>query len=258
MTMCVKDEGAYILEWLEYYLLQGVEHFYIYNNNGTDNTRELLDSYISEGLVTWIEYPGESKQTEIYNHAITHFYHEARWMGFVDVDEFIVPKHHKSLVDFMREYEAFSQVVVRWVIYGSSGYQEKEPGLVIERFRRRQDTCSFAAKSIANPRAVLNAGTHYSEVMGDSVDEKKRLIAYEENEPASVDVICVNHYAVKSRSEFLFKKKRGDVIYGDVINDDYYIERDCNDVEDDAEYMGKYAREIRVKLSEKGLLRYAV
>ena len=55
---CCKDEGDYIQEWVEYYLLQGVEHFYLYNNNGTDNSKELLKPYIDAGLITWIDWPG--------------------------------------------------------------------------------------------------------------------------------------------------------------------------------------------------------
>ena len=32
-----KDEGRYLREWLDYHLLAGVEHFYLYNNDSADN-----------------------------------------------------------------------------------------------------------------------------------------------------------------------------------------------------------------------------
>ncbi|MBR7025230.1 MAG: glycosyltransferase family 2 protein, partial [Selenomonadaceae bacterium] len=37
-----KNEGHYLKEWLDYHLFAGVEHFYLYNNNSTDNYEEVL------------------------------------------------------------------------------------------------------------------------------------------------------------------------------------------------------------------------
>ena len=33
----MKDEGSYIKEWLDYHLLAGVNHFFIYDNESEDN-----------------------------------------------------------------------------------------------------------------------------------------------------------------------------------------------------------------------------
>ncbi|MBR2734192.1 MAG: glycosyltransferase family 2 protein, partial [Selenomonadaceae bacterium] len=32
----LKNEGHYIKEWLDYHLLAGVDHFYLYDNDSTD------------------------------------------------------------------------------------------------------------------------------------------------------------------------------------------------------------------------------
>ena len=37
----IKNEGPYLREWLEYHKLIGVEHFYVYDNESSDNTKEL-------------------------------------------------------------------------------------------------------------------------------------------------------------------------------------------------------------------------
>ena len=37
-----KNEGRYLDEWLAYHLLAGVEHFYLYNNDSSDNYKEVL------------------------------------------------------------------------------------------------------------------------------------------------------------------------------------------------------------------------
>ncbi|MFM6204524.1 glycosyltransferase family 92 protein, partial [Planktothrix sp.] len=51
LSVCaiIKDEASYLIEWLEFHKLVGVERFYLYNNNSTDHTTDLLQSYIRSG-----------------------------------------------------------------------------------------------------------------------------------------------------------------------------------------------------------------
>ena len=42
-----KDEAPYLREWLDYHLLAGVEHFYLYNNDSTDDYAEMLKPYVA-------------------------------------------------------------------------------------------------------------------------------------------------------------------------------------------------------------------
>ncbi|MDR0485482.1 MAG: glycosyltransferase family 2 protein, partial [Elusimicrobiota bacterium] len=41
-----KNEAPYLKEWIEYHRALGVEKFYIYDNNSSDNTFEILKPYI--------------------------------------------------------------------------------------------------------------------------------------------------------------------------------------------------------------------
>ena len=50
ITAIFKNEGHYLKEWLDYHLLAGVEHFYLYNNDSTDNYKEVLAPYIEKIL----------------------------------------------------------------------------------------------------------------------------------------------------------------------------------------------------------------
>ncbi len=51
-----KDEAKWMKEWIEYHLLIGVEHFFLYNNDSTDNYAEVLDPYIKKGIVELIPW----------------------------------------------------------------------------------------------------------------------------------------------------------------------------------------------------------
>jgi hypothetical protein len=42
MVSIAKNEGPYLKEWIEYHKLVGFTKFYFYDNESTDNTREIL------------------------------------------------------------------------------------------------------------------------------------------------------------------------------------------------------------------------
>jgi hypothetical protein len=245
--LCVKDEGQYIKEWLEYYLMQGVNHFYIYNNNGTDNTKEIIDSYIQKGLVTWHDYPGRRQQENIYNHAVHHYKNETRWMGFIDIDEFIVPLKHPSITEFLTSFEECSQISIPWVMYGSGGHIQKPDGLVIESYKKHQKGFTPIVKSIVNPRAVVYVQVHFHLVFGLSVDEKKNLF-YKVPNITSADLICCNHYFTKSYEEFCAKRKRGRAITCSPFTSDFFEHTNYNDIEDDI--MDKYVDLIKKRMQQ--------
>ena len=89
-----KDEGKYLKEWLDYHLLAGVEHFYLYNNDSTDDYKEVLAPYVEKNLVTLTEWPGNSMMYPAYDDTIKKHRFECRYMAFIDIDEFIYPKMH--------------------------------------------------------------------------------------------------------------------------------------------------------------------
>lgn len=65
-----KNEADYIYEWIAYHLLMGVEHFYIADNDSSDETAEILKKLENAGLVTYQYWPENDKaQHKWYNHA---------------------------------------------------------------------------------------------------------------------------------------------------------------------------------------------
>jgi hypothetical protein len=252
----VKDEAPYIVEWLEYHLLVGVEKFYIYDNGSTDNLHELLAPYIKAGIVEYIYFPGKLRHLPAYNEAVRHLEDTSFWIAFIDMDEFIVPVEKKTIPEFLRDFEDAPGIEINWVLYGSGGHKEKTDGLVMERFKDHDhwDThYNRTVKSIHNPRCVFRLNSHIADyVYGwSSVDTNKT-----ENISGSFDrfplhnKLRLNHYFLKSYEEFLVKVSKGRSAVAAQLKIEEFYERDRNEIKNDT-IMDKYIPLVIERISKR-------
>lgn len=236
-----KNEGPYFREWIEWHLAQGVEKFYIYDNESTDGTREVLQPYIERGVVDYQYWPGYRRQLAAYDDCMDRHRFAARWIAFIDLDEFIVPLQDASIPAFLQRFEPYAAVEVNWLIYGSGGQKEKSPAPVMTRFRRHSDPqhrLNRHVKSIVNPRRVCTmTGCHEAaRLSGQAADSHGCPITvnFKERTPQQ-DVIRINHYAVRSLEEFREKQARGRASgTRTTVPMDYFTRYDLNDIEEPA------------------------
>ena len=135
-TTMLRNQRRWLREWLEFYLMMGVDHFIIYDNNSEDEPLEILQPYIDQGVVTYIVWPPQripgpwrpfKTQIEAYQY---HWYHDSletclddswtihrqgpcqlaafgdalarskggvtRWLACFDVDEYIYPRPNSA------------------------------------------------------------------------------------------------------------------------------------------------------------------
>ena len=210
----IKNEAPYLREWIEYHRILGIEKFYIYDDASTDKPFDVLAKYIDAGIVIYEKvYRNPKKnltdvQRKIYTKAVRRYKNKTRWLAIFDIDEFFVPLKHNSIVEFLKEYEEFSQIIIHWKMFGSSGHTAKPAGLVIENYNYSHEDVHLTGKSIVNPRAILRqAEVHYSKVIGMPVDERKHLYPQDPSViGATADIMCINHYWSKSEEEFVSRR----------------------------------------------------
>lgn len=230
-----KNEGAYFKEWIEYHRLVGVDKFYIYDNESSDNTVDVLKEYIDEGLVDYTFFPGESRQIPAYVDCIKNHKHDTEWLAIIDLDEFIVPVNDNTIIEYIEKLtDNISQILIGWFIYGSSGNINKPDGLVTENYLFRGEK-RWLHKSIINPRLSLSVDAHESMMFRGGTKNDDQCIR-------------INHYHCKSWEEYKYKKNRGDAYYGKDAGLDKYTKEtftlhDLNDVYDPI--MNKYIGKIR-------------
>ncbi len=215
----VKNEALYFKEWLDYYIKMGVEHFFIYDNESTDNTFNILKPYIEQGYISYTFWEGEKQQEIVYNDALKKYKNSSRWLAIVDLDEFICPKEQVLISDFLKNYEDYPGLVINCVMFDSNGFENKPDGGVLENYTRvklsnRNQTRTIASqylKSIVNPLKVERLRVHcHAYFDSDSAIDSnynKIIGPYHPNGP--IDKIQINHYRTKSKEECMIKMRRG-------------------------------------------------
>ena len=229
----LKNEGHYLKEWLDYHLLAGVEHFYLYDHESDDNYNEIVKPYVDAGLVTSTFYPGKNVYVMAYIDAIKKFKFFNRYMAFIDLDEFIYPKTDCGIVNVVDEILSHDPnaagLAIHWQEFGSNGKKKADYSKgVLERFTRRakkdfHDTFkdktgtfhtlgNIHVKNIVNPRCVKIPAAHYFEYFEGmhGVDERNIIFSTPSAGPLPIaaDKIVINHYRCKSREEYFYKLKR--------------------------------------------------
>ena len=212
----MKNEGPYVKEWLDYHRLLGVRRFYIYDNESTDNMKEVLAPYIKKGIVVYEYAPESSKQRGVYNSCLKNHGEEMKWLAFIDTDEFIVPKEKDSISEFLKDYEKYSGVSINWVNFDSNGRLKKPKGGVLENYSKvyYEDGSwrNHNIKTIVRPKDVQTYFVHQGKYRDGhyAVDENKKRVGGDKYLPyVSVNKIQLNHYFCKSAEEAAAKGARG-------------------------------------------------
>ena len=254
-VICIKNKANYIKEWIEYHKIVGVEKFYVYDNDSSDNLYEVLLPYITEGLVDYTKWPGKAQQKPIYNDALFKHRYDTKWLGFIDTDEFVIPVEKNTIPEVLNDYDGYAGLSIHWVMYGSNGHKTKTDGLLTERFTKRANDDfprNKEVKSIINPRLVIGMDCHIPYSFGKfvSVDENYRKIYSHKNNPFTINKIRINHYYCKSEEEFILKKQRGTALkLKEIYTMDAFKKNDKNDIEDKIIY--KYITKIKENMKCK-------
>jgi hypothetical protein len=248
----VREEARYLLEWIGYHRALGVSAFLLADNGGTDITSELLRELDRQNVVKRFDWLNKKHfQLPYYLQALEFARGFADALFFIDVDEFLRPAGQVSISDVARTWlkdTTVGGVALNWAIYGSSGRERRDDGLVIERFTRRapQDFAAnkhakafvrvkYCAGPTDNPHAMtLNSGRYvntrgedvvWDPAHGDGVGLTTKVIW---------DQMRVDHFVLKSREEFEAKRARGRMltIMRDGDWEAYYSLHDRNKVEE--------------------------
>ena len=201
-----KNEAAGIKEWIEHYLNIGAEHIYLINDFSTDNYKEIVLNYpdkitlFNNDIIT----DKFGRQAMMYEKYLRPVLRKTKYLAILDIDEFLYSPSNKPIKSLLEEYGEFSQIIVKWLIFGSSGLIE-QPKIIVDNFLKRVDINNsylinpHPYKSIVNTKYLRNFSVHKHDVIGHTI----------ELDFISDDLI-INHYINQSYNFYFFNKlKKG-------------------------------------------------
>lgn len=205
-----QNESRFLKEWIDYHRLIGVDHFYMYDNQSTDQPLMVLAPYIDAGIVEYIYWDRSYGfkewwfvQRDAYINAVERASNVSKWLCIIDTDEFIVPIVDDDLKAFLKDYEDFGGVCLNWVFYGTSGIQRipEDQWMVSCLLQRAKLTYSEnrTIKSIVQPKRVNPQDSFFPHICSyrdpfyHVNPDKKRLKKVEKTE-LCIDRIRLHHY----------------------------------------------------------------
>lgn len=239
LSMCavLRNESLYIYEWLLHHLHQGVEHFYLFQNDSEQNERRVAKPF--ENIITWHSTSGLCQQRVAYNHVIREYADETEWCCFFDIDEFAYTSKGKLSEVLRNDYDnpTTSGIAIHWLLFGSNGHIEYSPEPVKKRFTKRASNVNAHVKSIMRLSETysMNLDPHSFLAKGDIIDENFTVMSrdYAITTPATADVIRLNHYVTKSREEYRLRKTLPDANAGIIKTfEQMWDSHNINEVED--------------------------
>ena len=276
----VKNEQRYLLEWLAYHRVRGVDGFVIFDNDSSDHTTDILAALHRAGLVCAISWPTvhpyEKQQISAFSSGIRALqtFRAAEWLGFLDVDEFYRFRE-PTLGECLAHLPEADAYELSWLFFGSGGRIEAGEGLVLERFCKRarfDHPKNWSGKPLARLDTItghfhhphrlkfpdeavvkLPDGTVRGNGPIERGDEIGKVML--RAKARSAEILSIHHYAVRSQEEFQQKAGKGRINYRiteSSINMDehqrYFKAHDINEQQDDS--LLQWADAVRAEMAE--------
>jgi Glycosyltransferase family 92 len=223
IVLIVRNEAAHIAEWARFHAKAGVRHFHVYDDGCTDGTIDVLLGAVP-GMVTVVpwhqKFRGGAReihnQVLAYAHGVRNYGGAYRWMAFIDVDEFLVPKV-ADLNAALAGLEACRSISLPWHM---SGHMAVPAGGVVGNYTRRNPDPMSDARGLRNFKMIVDAchvtALKVHEIWVDGVtdtcnDAGQRFTSAGRESRAfySTDRIQLNHYYTRSNAELQAKIARG-------------------------------------------------
>lgn len=242
-----KNEESILHEWIEHYLMEGVNHFYLIDNNSTDNYQKILEPYLQDGSVELnIDNRPHMQEVHYNSYYLQKIKNESEWVIVVDLDEFIYSRgSFKTITEYLKTLtENISQIYVPWKLFGSCGLIE-QPKSCIDSFMMRTlynhvktngmiNNDRILTKTVIRTKYLVKMSLHFSitvagtkEITSDGqLIPNKKEHQYIDEQILKHSMLHCNHYPIQSFDWFRrIKMTRGSA--NTTVNDkvrtvDYY------------------------------------
>jgi hypothetical protein len=280
-VFCVRNEGAFLLEWLAHHRAAGVSDFLVFSNDCDDGTDAMLDRLEAMGWLTHARNPGphgEGPQWAALKQADRHpLVTGADWLLPLDIDEFVnVHVGDRTIPALLAALPEATAITLTWRLFGNAGEAEYIDAPVTETFTRAaprvlhwpwraqlfktlvKNDGSYGKLGVHRPRSpvaermagqrwydgsgrVLPTAFHRGRIFSDVGRDHHALVQ-------------LNHYPLGAVESFVLKRDRGRAVHADGgLDAGYWVERNFV-LDEDRSILALDSRDLREALHRDPVL----
>jgi len=255
--LTVRNEGAFLLEWLAHHRASGFTDFLVFSNNCQDGTDTMLDRLHEMGWLTHRRNDGPYDKRGIQFTALKDapkldIVKKADWILTLDVDEFVnIHVGDRTLDALFQALPDATAITLTWRLFGSSDQVRFEDTPVTETFVKAapldmpwswrsamfktlfRNDGTYKKIGVHRPRDVdaerLKTARWFDGEGRELNDTFKKQRFFSDYGQSNHALVQLNHYALGSMESYVLKADRGRVNHVDHFMDvDYWVERNFN------------------------------
>lgn len=255
--LCVRNEAAFLLEWLAHHRAVGFDDFLVFSNDCDDGTDTILDHLAEMSLLTHVRNEGPYEAGGIQFTALKAAakmpqVKQAKWILPLDIDEFVnVHAGDHTLAALHDAVPEADAITLTWRLFGTSGQVHFEDGAILDTFTRcapavlhwpwraamfktlyRNDG-TYAKPGVHRPRAPDPDRVrqfHWVDGNGAALGQPfrtKRI--FSDYGKDNYGLVQLNHYPLGALESYVLKADRGRAVHSDdILGLDYFVERNFN------------------------------
>lgn len=259
--LTVRNEAAFLLEWLAHHRAVGFSDFLVYSNDCDDGTEKMLDVLGDMGVVTHVRNDGPYDKGGIQFTALKHAaktpqVQQADWILPLDVDEFVnIHVGDGTLSALMTALPKATAITLTWRLFGNAGQVRFQDAPVTQTFTRCAPVEMYWPWRAAmfktlyrNDGTYLKPGVHRPrspnpDKLADACwfdgegraleDQFKTRRIFSNYGRSNYGLAQLNHYPLGAMESYVLKADRGRAVHSDhLLGLDYWVERNWNSDED--------------------------
>lgn len=230
LVLTVKNEGAFLVDWLAHHRACGFDHVLAFSNDCADGTDDMLDRLAEMGGLTHVRNRGpwpEGPQWAALKAADRHpALRQADWVLFADIDEYVnIHVGARRLPDLLAALPEADAIALTWRLFGNAGVVAYEDRPVTEVFTRAAPVTlgwpwrAQMIKTLFRPSHFRKMGVHrpkspepgltarWFDGSGRPVTLGQRL--FSDYGQDNYGLVQLNHYALGAVESYLLKCARG-------------------------------------------------
>lgn len=259
--LTVRNEGAFLLEWLAHHQAVGFTDFLIFSNDCQDGTDAILDRLQDMGELVHHRNDGPYDKRGIQFTALKtaekiDLVQQADWILPLDVDEFVnIHAGDGTLPALLLALPDATAITLTWRLFGNAGVETYDDTPALQTFTRCAPVAMFwpwrsamfktlykndgtyAKVGVHRPRnpdkSRLAAARWYDGEGRLLSDQFKTTRVFSDYGRSNYKYVQLNHYPLGAKQSYVLKADRGRAVHGDdVLGLDYWVERNFNTDED--------------------------